>query len=394
MSDCDVAICGGGPVGLLLALSLCRAGCAVKVLEASPNRDDLVHKGILGARAINVTSATILHEIGVLDEIRARALWWLDTDSLSLQGSDRGFIGHFSGLPIRRMNIDPAMLARFALGVGTVAIADIIAVLETALADTGTQVTMGEKVTGFFQDAEGIVVQTDARTVRAKWLVACDGGRSTLRKCAGIPFPGTDAEFTAVSALVQFSSGEELPVRDWVETDRGTYLHAPEGRLIIVEYGASSAGGVPVSLEEVITMLHRVTGSKSGIVRLIAGQRFTDAARQVESYRKGRLFLAGDAAHIHSPAGGQGLNQGFGDAITLAPLLARVVKGEQAESTLDAYDAMRRPIGKAILDWTRAQSALGRPDPNSRALRRVIAELLNNRFSTSYVLGRINGDWC
>ncbi len=395
MREHDVIIAGGGPVGLALALELARAGSAVLVLEAQPDRL-AVPAGPLGARSINVASARLLHRLGVLEAMRSHALWWFDPDAKAPTGSTiiAGFIGHFSGLGLKAANLDPATLGDPGFGGGAVAMADIIAALDAAAAAAGVEIRMGTSVTGFAEDAAGIEVQTSAGPQHARWLIACDGGRSLLRKAAGIGFPGTDAEFTGRIAFVEFADDDAPPVGDWIETPCGTWLHAPIGRLHIVEYGAPPVDRTaPVSLAEIADSFTRVVGRPLRIGRLHFAQRYTDAARQVETYRKGRLLLAGDAAHIHSPAGGQGLNQGLGDAAALGRLLPPVLRGEASSASLDLYDAERRPVGAAILDWTRAQSALGRPDPNSRALRRVVADLLDSKPATSYVLRRIGGEW-
>ena len=396
MNSYDVAIAGGGPVGLALAIELAQAGRSVVVLEARPDRSTL-HSGIMGARSLNVASGRLLHRLGVLDDIKSRALWWFDPKvALAPKGKTiiEGFIGHFSGIGLKASNLDPASLGDPGFGGGAAAMADIADVLETAARAAGVTLRMDAEVTGYSEDGAGIQVEAGANSVRAQWLVACDGGRSRLRKLAGIGFSGTDAEYVGRGAAVEFAPGEEPPVSDWIETDHGAWLHAPRGRLHIVEYGAPLVDRtLPVFLEEIAESFERVAGRPIGLTRLIAGQRYTDAARQADAYRKGRLFLAGDAAHIHAPAGGQGLNQGFGDAACLAPLLLAVLAGSAPAESLDAYDAERRPIGAAILDWTRAQSALGRPDPNSRALRRVVANLLDSPASTSYVLRRLGGEW-
>jgi 2-polyprenyl-6-methoxyphenol hydroxylase-like FAD-dependent oxidoreductase len=399
MGEFDVAIAGGGPVGLALALELVRAGAKVVVLEARPTRNDPAQRAALAPRSINRASGLLLHRLGVLEALKARALWWFDPQMSPVvrrvTGGTliEGFVGHFSGLALKARNLDPMALGDSAFGGGAAAMADIIAVLQEAALAAGTVVQMGTVVSGYSEEPDCITAETSSGSVHAKWLVACDGGRSTLRRLSGIGFPGTDAEFTGRIAFIEFADGAAPPVGDWVEAPRGTYVHSPAGRLHIVEYGGPSADrNAPVTLDEIATSFERVTGSPLRAVGLQHGQRYTDAARQVATYRKGRLLFAGDAAHIHSPAGGQGLNQGFGDVATLAGLLAPVLRGEASATSLDSYDSARRPVGAAILDWTRAQSALGRPDPATRALRHVVAGLLDNPASTTYILRRIGGE--
>ena len=399
MNESDVIIAGGGPVGLALALELSKAGVAVTVFEAQRDRS-LVPAGIMGSRSLNQASGLLLHRLGVLGGIRERALWWFDPQvtSLPIPGTGHplieGFVGHFANIGLKARNIDPVGLGDPGFGGGAVAMADVVGVLEAAAVQAGASIRMGAQVTDFIEDATGVTVTTATGRARARWLVACDGGRSLLRKRAGIGFPGTDAEFIARVAFVTFATDEKLDVGGWVETARGSYIHSPAGRLHVVEYGAAQGEReAPVSLDEIAASFERVAGRSVRLERLLLGQRYTDAARQVEAYRKGRLLMAGDAARIHSPAGGQGLNQGLGDAAALGRLLPPVLRGEAPIVSLDAYDAERRPVGDAILDWTRAQSALGRPDPNTRALRRVVADLLDSKHGATYVLRRVGGDW-
>jgi 2-polyprenyl-6-methoxyphenol hydroxylase-like FAD-dependent oxidoreductase len=400
----DVTIAGGGPVGLLLAIELRHLGVEVLVIERRTVLDDPVMRGAMGGRAINMPSGRILQRLGLLDEIRRRALWWIDPSLLRPNDMDvqsatkgkppiAGFIGHFSGLGLKASNLDVGALGDPGYGAGAVAMADIVEVLEAEAIRLGAEIRLGDAVTGARQDADGVTVETCNETFRTRWLVGCDGGRSLVRKAAGIGFPGTDAEFVGRVALVDFAPGTAPAVGEWIETPHGSWLHAPAGRIHVVEYGATIADRTaPVTAEEVEQSFARVSGLDATIERVTAAARYSDAARQADSYRAGRIILAGDAAHIHSPAGGQGLNQGFGDAVCLAPLLAAVVAGSAPPESLDTYDAKRRPVGARILDWTRAQSALGRPDPATRALRRVVADLLDSPASTTYVLKRLGGE--
>jgi 2-polyprenyl-6-methoxyphenol hydroxylase-like FAD-dependent oxidoreductase len=399
MNESDVIIAGGGPVGLAIALELAQAGAEVTVCEAQPDRS-AVPAGMWGSRSLNRESGTLLHRLGVFDGIRQRALWWFDPQvtSAPIAGTGRplieGFVGHFSSIGLKARNLDPLALGDPGFGGGAAAMADIVGALEAAAIEAGASIRMGARVTDFVEDATGVTVTTAVGPMRARWLIASDGGRSSLRKRASIGFPGTDAELIARIAFVNLAADEELEVGDWVETDRGSYIHSPKGRLHIVEYGAPPIDrDAPVSLDEITASFERVAGRRVRVERLLMGQRYTDAARQVETYRKGRLLIAGDAARIHSPAGGQGLNQGLSDAAAIGRLLPPVLRGEAPVASLDAYDSERRPVGEAILAWTRAQSALGRPDTNTRALRRVVADLLDSKSSTNYVLRRLGGDW-
>ncbi|HEX4296437.1 MAG TPA: FAD-dependent monooxygenase, partial [Devosia sp.] len=226
MDEFEVAIAGGGPVGLALALELAQGGARVVGLEARPDRTDPALQGMLAPRSINRASGLSLGRLGVIEAIKARALWWFDPKLLAAKPVTgrpviEGFIGHFSGIGLKGRNLDPARLGDLGEGGGAVAMADIIAVLEEAAIAAGAVVRMGAGVSGYSEDADGVTVDTVAGPVRAKWLVACDGGRSGLRKLAGIGFPGTDAEFVGRIGFVAFAEGAAPPVGDWIDTPHG-----------------------------------------------------------------------------------------------------------------------------------------------------------------------------
>jgi hypothetical protein len=232
-----------------------------------------------------------------------------------------------------------------------------------------------------------------AGTVRTGWLVGCDGGHSAVRRLAGIDFPGTDPELTGYLAVVDIADPEKL-ANGWAWSPRGTYRYGPQpGRVVTVEFdGAPADRSAPVTLEELQTSLRRVSGTNVTLTALRATPtRWTDNARQAATYRSGRVLLAGDAAHVHSPFGGQGLNLGVGDAMNLGWKLGAVVAGWAPEGLLDTYDAERRPLGAWVLDWTRAQIGVMRGDAKSAALREVVADLLSTRDGTTYAVKKISG---
>ncbi|MFD5079434.1 FAD-dependent monooxygenase [Streptomyces sp. NPDC058371] len=231
-----------------------------------------------------------------------------------------------------------------------------------------------------------------SETVRAGWLVGCDGGRSTVRKLAGFEFDGTPPEITGHQAIVDMTGAEGLK-SGWNTTETGTYAHGPvPGRILTVEFdGPPADRETPVTAEELQTSLRHVSGADVTVTKVHSATRFTDNARQAASYRAGRVLLAGDAAHVHSPFGGQGLNLGIGDAMNLGWKLAAAVRGDAPEGLLDSYTAERHPIGAWVLDWTRAQIALMRPDPHARALRKVVTDLVETVTGTTYLVRQISG---
>ncbi|MEU6671548.1 FAD-dependent monooxygenase [Streptomyces sp. NPDC046727] len=402
-TDYDVVVAGAGPVGLFLACELRLGGARVLVVERLTEVDETIKAG-----SVNIPSAVAFYRRGLLPELTA--VWEAARERIRAfmgggrpQGDFRTppkFAGHFAGImmdPELFDDSDPAWAdvgpaAESGLGVPQAELERILARRADRL---GVEVRRGVELTGFDADAEGVAVHTGEGTVRAGWLVGCDGGRSTVRKLAGFDFPGTDPEITGYQAIVELTGGERLGT-GWNTTDVGTYVNGPfPGRILTVEFdGPPADRSAPVTAGELQASLRRVTGVPEVTVdKVISATRFTDNARQATDYRRGRVLLAGDAAHVHSPFGGQGLNLGIGDAMNLGWKLAAVVRGTAPESLLDSYTAERHPIGAWVLDWTRAQIAVMRPDRHARALRRVVTDLALTTTGTTYLVTRISGVW-
>ncbi|MFE4460148.1 FAD-dependent monooxygenase [Nocardia tengchongensis] len=395
----DVVVVGAGPVGLMLACELRLAGVDVLVVERLAAPDMTIKAG-----AINVPTAQALDRRGLLPRMRE-----VQQAAMGRMGQMFGGMkqiqaapvrrpagAHFAGIMLWQDNIDGEDPAFADIGpAGDVRFIDqqsIEAMLAERAAELGVPVRRGVEVTGFADDGIGITVQCGDHGIRASWLVGCDGGRSTVRKLAGFEFPGLDPEITGRQALVEMSGAENVPL-GWHTTPTGIFVNGPiPGRFLTVELdGPPADRTTPITAQELEDSFERVTGVKVSISRVISATRFTDNTRQVPDYRKGRVLLAGDAAHVHSPFGGQGLNLGVGDAVNLGWKLAAVIRGRSPESLLDTYTRERHPIGAWVLDWTRAQVALMRTDPRSRALRAVTADLLDTRAATTRVLTKISG---
>jgi hypothetical protein len=242
-------------------------------------------------------------------------------------------------------------------------------------------------VTGFSQDETGVDVEvSDGRTIRADFLVGCDGGRSLIRKAAGIKFPGFDATTSALIAQVRLT---EEPAWGIHHDDIGRHAFSKlddglVGVLVTERHVAAGAADEP-TLGDLRTSLIDAFGTDYGVHDPTSISRFGDATRQAESYRAGRVFLAGDAAHIHAPDGGQGLNLGVQDAVNLGWKLALVVKGGSPDALLDTYHAERHPVAARALRNTMALVALRRPDERIKALGEVVAEVA----STDEARGRL-----
>jgi flavin-dependent dehydrogenase len=250
----------------------------------------------------------------------------------------------------------------------------------------------GHAVTGFQQTGNGVTVQSGDQSFQSKWLVGCDGSRSIVRKMGGFEFAGTEPEFTGYSVKADIADPEKLkPGRNITPT--GMYLQSQPGYIMIQDFdgGAFHNSEKPVTLEHVQEVLRRISNTNVTIGALHVATTWTDRARQATMYRNGRVLLAGDAAHIHSPLGGQGLNLGLGDAMNLGWKLAATIREKAPEGLLDSYYTERHPIGAQVLDWSRAQVAIMKPAPHARALYAIIRDLMHTRDGATYFAGRVWG---
>ncbi|GAA2725488.1 MULTISPECIES: FAD-dependent monooxygenase [Streptomyces] len=403
-ADHDVVVAGAGPVGLMLACELALGGARVLIVERLTAPDETIKAG-----AINIPTAEAFYRRGLLPdltEVQQRTLEKMRAFLGPAPGAGPApttlppkFVGHFAGIALWGANFDasdPHFADRGPAGdVALVSQQDVERILHLRAEKLGVDVRRGVTLTGFTADADGVTVTTEpGGTIRAGWLVGCDGGRSTVRKLAGFDFPGTPAEITGYQAIVEMTGSERLG-RGWNWTDTGTYAHGPvPGRILTVEFdGPPADRRTPVTAEELQQSLRRISGVDVTITRVHTATRFTDNARQATDYRAGRVLLAGDAAHVHAPFGGQGLNLGIGDAMNLGWKLAAVVRGRAPEALLDSYTAERHPIGAWVLDWTRSQVSLMRPDAKTRALRTLMTELTGQTAVTTYLTTMISGAW-
>ncbi len=400
--DADVVVAGGGPVGLMLACELALADVRVVVLERLTEVDTTIKAG-----AINSPSAEAFYRRGMLPdlaEVQRAAVekfssFLRQRQAAGASGVQRPprFAGHFAGIMLRGDLLDESDPDFEGPGpaseVGLVPQEALERLLADRAAALGVDLRRGVTLSGFDADEDGVRVHTSHGSLRTGWLVGCDGGRSTVRRLAGFPFPGTAPEITGHQAIVEMSGSERLGA-GWNWTGTGTYAHGPmPGRILTVEFdGPPADREAPVTAEELQASLRNVSGVEDvEIHKVLSATRFTDNARQVPDYRAGRVLLAGDAAHVHSPFGGQGLNLGIGDAMNLGWKLAATVHGWAPEGLLDSYTAERHPIGAWVLEWTRAQVALMRPESHARALRTVLTELTGTVAATTFFAKKISG---
>jgi 2-polyprenyl-6-methoxyphenol hydroxylase-like FAD-dependent oxidoreductase len=350
----EVVVAGGGPTGLMLACELRLAGVDVLVLErlAEPS-------GESRAGGIHARTMEILDMRGMLEPFLA--------EGRRLPG------GHFAGIPLDFAGLPtrfPFLLAILQRRIERL--------LEARALELGVRLRRGVTVTGLRQTADRVEIATTAGALTTAYLVGCDGGRSAVRKLAGIDFPGTAATLTAILGDVELADPPAEPVfQRRVPAGNWSVLTFEPGwhRVITNEFDAIADRDAPITAADLRRSLIRLAGTDFGMHSPRWISRYNDAARLAAAYRNGRVLLAGDAAHIHYPAGGQGLNTGVQDAANLGWKLAAVVRGDKPPEFLDTYESERRPVAAGVLTNTRAQTALTRPDPQTGALREILASL-------------------
>ena len=366
MTEHAVVIAGGGPTGLMLAGELALAGVDVAIVERRAGQDL--------ARLARRRSALTHHR----DPRSAR-----NRRSVPLggaggpgRGSSPGPVLDISDFPTRHP---------YGLGLWQNHIERILA---GWVGELEVPIHRGREVTGFAQDDTGVDVElSDGQSLRAEYLVGCDGGRSLVRKAAGIEFPGWDPTTSALIAEVEMAEEPELGIRHDAlgthgvgrveyEIRDGEIVYADSGPVRVMLTEQHVGATTEPTLRDLSEALIAVYGTDYGIHSPTWISRFTDMTRQAAAYRDRRVLLAGDAAHVHAPDGGQGLNTGVQDAVNLGWKLAQVVNRTSPESLLDTYHAERHPVAARVLRTTMAHVALRRPDERTEALRETIAELL------------------
>lgn len=394
----DVIIAGAGPVGLFLACELRRSGCSVLILEQADNPHAPIKRLPFGMRGLSVPTVEAFDRRGMRDDIAGWALsreGTKGTVAAHWVGQARKPGGHFAGIPFHQDRIDPAQWPYRLPDAATGSVVVDMDSLESALAARaeamGVEIRRGCRVVDIESFPDGVAVSIGEQILRGHWLVGCDGGRSAVRKLAGFDFVGTEPEFTGYSVEVELAGPDMLhPGRH--DTAAGMYTFTPPGTIAMVDFDGGACHRLhPLTREHVQAVLRRVCGKDVAVQSLTLAATWTDRAFQATTYRQGRVLLAGDAAHIHSPLGGQGLNLGIGDAMNLGWKLAATLHGHAPDDLLDTYTSERHPIGARVLDGSRAQVALMRPSPSSRALRAIVGELIDTRDGASYVAGRVWG---
>ena len=390
----DVIISGAGPVGLFLACELGLTKCSVLILEKADNPQSPLKQLPFGIRGLSAPTIEALYRRGLLKELEIHKR--LKNPHQNAEQGPRRQVGHFAGIPFREGDIDASQWKyRLPSSTDTSLISEMQE-LETVLTRRaealGVEIKRGLAVTDFQQTEDGVTVQSGDQSFQSKWLVGCDGARSAVRKTGGFEFAGTEPEFTGYTTSVDIADPEKLkPGRN--VTSKGMYLQSQPGYVLIQDFdgGAFHNSEKPITREHVQEVLRRISNTDVTINALRVATTWTDRARQATTYRNGRILLAGDAAHIHSPLGGQGLNLGLGDAMNLGWKLAATIQKKAPEGLLDSYQTERHPIGAQVLDWSRAQVAVMGTGAQGRALNAIFRDLMNTRDGATYMAARVWG---
>jgi 3-(3-hydroxy-phenyl)propionate hydroxylase len=380
MTNHSVVIAGGGPTGLMLAGELALASVDVAVVERRPSQE------LSGARALGISSRTIevFDQRGIADrflsagqtaQITAFAVTRLDISDFPTR--------HNYGLALRQKHIER--------------------ILAGWVTELQVPILYGREVAGFVQHDAGVdIALADGQSLRAQYLVGCDGGRSLVRKSAGIEFPGWDPTTSSILAEVEMTekppygvhrtaAGTHAFGRSEYEIRDGEVLYKDAGPIGVMVTEPDARSTTEPTLRDLKKLLIDACGTDYGVHSPTWISRFTDMTRQAAQYRSGRVLLAGDAAHVHSPIGGLGLGTGVQDAVNLGWKLAQVIKGTSPDKLLDTYHAERHPVGARVLKTTMAQVALHREDARTLAVRDIVGNLLKMEEPRKHIAGMMSG---
>jgi 2-polyprenyl-6-methoxyphenol hydroxylase-like FAD-dependent oxidoreductase len=390
----DVIISGAGPVGLFLACELALAKCSVLILEKAEDPNSPLKQRPFGIRGLSAPTIESLYRRDLLNELEIHKS--LKSPHQNAGQGARRQVGHFAGIPFHEGDIDTSQWKYRLPSSPETSLISEMQEIETILIRRaealGVAIKRGTGVAAFDQTTDEVTVQSGDQSFKGKWLMGCDGSRSVVRKAGGFEFAGTEPEFTGYTTRIDIADPEKLKLGRNL-TAAGMYLQSQPGYVVIQDFdgGAFHDSQKLITLEHIQEVLRRVSNTDVTVTALHIATTWTDRARQATTYRNGRVLLAGDAAHIHAPLGGQGLNLGLGDAMNLGWKLAATIHEQAPEGLLDTYYTERYPIGEQVLDWSRAQVAIMAPSLQARALNSIFRDLMDTQDGATYFAGRVWG---
>nr|WAU16876.1 BTG16 [Cercospora sp. JNU001] len=386
----EVIIVGGGAVGLAAACELALKNVSVTILERESGPAAPWKNEKLGFRELFVPAIEHLYRRGLLNDM------FRNEERPQTMPEKKGgfeFAGHFAGMMINGNDVnyshwDDTHLPGPACVPGSSTLGHIENVLRARAEQLKVPILTGKNVTGIEDTDSGVKVFCGEETFEAQYLVGCDGGRSTIRKQAGIPFIGTEPEFTGYAVHCKLDNPFLLKPGFNRCPNGGLYIMAGPQHIYAVDHDTSFDRDQEVTAEHFQKVLRKLSGTNVVVEQVVLASAFTDRCRQAEQYRKGRVFLAGDAAHIYPPFSAQGLNCGYIDAVNLGWKLAALVKGYATPGLIDTYQQEQHPMAARVLDWVRAQIVTLRPDAHGRAVGNVMREFLYTEAGVTYCIGR------